>query len=394
MAIMGNKDVLLVIVMDRLSDLYKKGEIAPRYYNPGNLFKEVHIIAVNDDVIDPACLAETAGQAKLYIHNYPTGKKLFLRSLAWRPWLLKKWAANAVKLAEQINPSLVRCHGNHLNSYLAYRIKKALGIPYLVSLHINPDEDIRERTRSWREFIYGQAIKSIEKIGLVNADLVLPVYKPIVPYLERLQIKNYEVAYNVINPNCIRKKEDYSLHDSIRIISVGRQFKDKNPKNLILAVKKLPNTHLTIVGNGPYHAYLQKFVKDQGMVEKITFNEAIPNNELCRQLLDYDIFAVHSEYWEISKAVLEALLTGLPVIINKRKGQPVPEFEAGALLLVENSAEGYGKAIVQLAGDHQLREKLGRQAYAWANEKWSPERTESKFAEIYRRMILDSGRAE
>ena len=44
------------------------------------------------------------------------------------------------------------------------------------------------------------------------------------------------------------------------------------------------------------------------------------------------MFVVHSDIWEVSKSVLEALLAGLPVIINRRKGEPVPEWRDTILI--------------------------------------------------------------
>ena len=60
---------LLVIINDRLSDLVRKGEITPRYYNPGGLFDEVHIVLTNDDRPDPTQLQTTVGRAILFLHN-------------------------------------------------------------------------------------------------------------------------------------------------------------------------------------------------------------------------------------------------------------------------------------------------------------------------------------
>ena len=36
------KSRLLVVIPDHLSDIVAKGEIQPRYYNPGEVFDEVH----------------------------------------------------------------------------------------------------------------------------------------------------------------------------------------------------------------------------------------------------------------------------------------------------------------------------------------------------------------
>ena len=99
------------------------------------------------------------------------------------------------------------------------------------------------------------------------------------------------------------------------------------------------------------------------------------------------MFVIHTEYREINKSVLEALLTGLPVIINQRIGKPVPELQGDFVLLVENSKEGYYRAIKKLIEDDAFREQLGRKAYNHAKERWSPAKTEAKYVEIYKRYM-------
>ncbi|HPO09001.1 MAG TPA: glycosyltransferase family 4 protein [bacterium] len=382
-----NPQTLLVIIPDRLSELVSKGEMTPRYYNPGNLFQNVHILMVNDDQVNPADLQHTAGDANLTIQNYPTDPHLFYRSLGWRPLLLKGWAEPAVKLAREIRPALIRCHGNKLNGYLANRIKKALGIPYVVSMHINPDEDIQGRATTRQQRFYLRAMESVGKVTLRNADLVMPVYQPIISYLERMGAERFEVVYNILNENHLQKKNDYHLHHPVRIVSVGRQIREKNPDNILRAVQGLPDTHLTLVGDGSYHDSLRNLVQELQLQDRVDFRPAVPNSELCSLLPQFDIFAVHTEYWEISKSVLEPLLTGLPVVINRRLGEPVPELEGDFVLKVNNTLEEYSAALKRLIDNDVYREHLGRSAYEYAQEHWSPRKMEARVVEIYRKLM-------
>src|SRR5437867_2144980 len=77
---------LMVIVADKITELAEKGEITERYYNPGDLFDEVHLVLLNDDRPDPAVLRKTAGRATVTSHNLsPRG---LLRRTGYRPLLL------------------------------------------------------------------------------------------------------------------------------------------------------------------------------------------------------------------------------------------------------------------------------------------------------------------
>jgi glycosyltransferase involved in cell wall biosynthesis len=385
--ICDNMKSLMIFINDPLSELFGKGEITERYYNPGNLFDEIHIIMVNDDKADPEKLQKTAGKAKLYIHNLPISREVFLKSLAWRPTLLKFWARPALELAERVKPLLIRCHGNSLNGIPPRLIKQRMGIPYLVSLHTNPDVDPSGRRRVLKQRVLAKAMTAVEKSVLQDADRVLPVYKSIIPYLRRLGINEYEVAYNVLNPGNLGKKEDYGIRGRVRIVSVSRQIPGKNPEYLIRSLRAIPEAELTLVGDGPLHGYLQEVAKSAQVSERVIFRKAVPNDELCASLPQYDIFAAHTDYWEISKSVLEPLLAGLPIVINKGEGRNVPEFEGDFLLKAENSESGYGGALRSLIENRTFREQLGRSAFSHSQALWNPAKTEENYVRIYQEVM-------
>ena len=388
---------MFVLVPDYLSHIVKKGELQPRYYNPGEVFDEVHILTTTPDRPDPAALQGMVGKARLFLHNLPEDERM-----AMRPWwwfdnlLLRRWAQPGVDLARRIRPGLIRCHSADWNSYLASRIKAALGTPYVVSLHINPDvnptrrfqDNPLDRTQKRSNALF----EEIEREALRHADLVMPVYQPIIPYLDRMGVRNYEVCYNVLNGDNLRKKDDYGIGQRFRVLSVGRLFEAKYPDKLIRAVAAQPNCFLTVVGDGPARPALERLVRELNAADRIDFQPAIVNDELCALLPTYDAFAIHSEYWEINKSLLEALLSGLPCVINRRRGLPVPELEGDFILKVENTVEGYANALLRLSTDHGFREALGRRAFDHAQRHWAPRLTEDRYATIYRSMLAGGRR--
>lgn len=383
---------LLVMVPDYITAILEKGEYQPNYYNPGEVFDEVHLLLTNPDKPDIGALQRTVGRAKLYLHNLP--ENYYMPYLPWscaNAWWLKRWAAPAVALAERIKPDMIRCHGADMNTYAARQIHDALGIPYVVSLHINADINPTRRVLtgnpSWRQWRVNTLFEYVERAGLHKAALVMPVYAPIIPYLERMGVERYRVCYNVLNGDHLRAKTDYQLKGRLKLICVGRLFEDKNPTHIISAVAALENVELTIVGDGPLRPALEAQVRALKLEQRVKFSPAIANDVLCAQLPEYDAFVLHTEYWEINKSLLEGLLTGLPVVMNHRKGLPVPELEGDFLHKVENSTEAYREAIARLRDDHAWREGLGRKAYQHAQAHWSPAVTEAVVVDIYERAM-------
>ena len=384
-------DRLMVIVTDRLSDLVRKGEITARYYNPGELFREVHLVMVNDDKVDPAAVQPTVGSARLVLHNIPAGKKLFATSLAWRPWLLRRWAAAAIDLAARVKPNLVRCHGAHLNAFAARAIKRELGIPYVVSLHTQPDQSVRSGLGGRKEALFGYLSAAMETVSLRDADLVIAVYRAIVPFLRRIGVQKFRVAYNVVTPGNAVAKRDYRSGARLRIVCVGRQIPGKEPDNIIRAVARNPNMTLLVVGDGPRHDFLRRLTEDLGAGGRVEFRTNIANDALCRMLPEFDVFAAHSDYHGLPKTVMEAMLLGLPAVLNRGHCGYEPELTEDACALVEDTADGYAEAFRRLAEDTSYRERLGRAGFAHARAHWAPEKAEAAFVGIYRDLLAQSG---
>lgn len=383
----------MVIISDRLTDLVKKGEITPRYYNPSELFDEVHIVATNAAKVEPEQIQQTVGKAKLHLHNLPIDRRLFavgLIGMCPPPIFLSRWTKSGVELAKEIQPDLIRCYANDFNALMAAQIKKELGIPLIVSLHNNPDTDFRgnREIRSLRGKLYALSHYAVERPALKLADHFITVYSPIVSYLERNHVKRYSVLYNAVGYGA-SPKTGYEGNKPLRFICVGRQMAHhKDPTHIIEGISELPDVELTLIGTGPLHSELRDLARKLGSENRCNFIPALPNERVLEELARADVFVFNQLYLGISKAIIEASLTGLPIIVNRPAGSN--ELEGDWLIRVDDSKDGYLEAGKRLMIQKE-RELFGRRAYAHARANWAPEQMEAKVAQIYRDVINKSG---
>jgi glycosyltransferase involved in cell wall biosynthesis len=376
---------LLIIVPDALSALVRKGEIMPRYYNPGQFFEEVHIIVTNNDKVPPGSLQETVGEARLSLYNHPLPSGRIFNLFGYDSWALGSWAEAGVSLAKQIKPDIIRCYRNSYNAYLGARIKERLKIPLIVSLHNNPDQDLRGRAaHTFREKIRSRLHYLIEKPALKQADHFIAVYNSIVPYLKRNGVTNYSVTYNAVGYDA-KPKTNYVLHSPARLLWVGLQLRFlKDPTHIVEAVSELRNVELTMVGTGNVHEELVQLAKTLKCT-KCKFVESLPNIQVLQLMQEADIYVFNQEMLGISKTIMEAALTALPIVVNSRPSED--ELSGTWLQHAENTKEGYLQALTHLLGDQDLRQKLGRSAYSYALANWAPEKMEKKLAETYRHLL-------
>lgn len=377
---------LLIIITDRLTDLLKKGEITDRYYNPENVFDNVHILSPTGAAVDMDVLQRTVGNAKLHLHSFPWGPALFVKTLCWTPALLKGWAQQGVELAKEIKPDLIRCHGNFINGFMASEIKKELGIPFVVSIHIHPDEMRREIQHGWKTLLYYNASKRVEDITLDHADVAILVYKSQLTYKALKRCKRVEQIYNVINPKNIGKKTNYKqTGENLKVVTVTRLVPGRNPENILRAVDG-EKIDLTIIGDGPYLQQLKDIAANISGPATVEFITALPNEKLCTMLPEFDVFAMHTEYDGIHKTALEASLAGLPLVVNKRKHGIVPEFKGDWLLSCENTPEGFREQLRSYM-DENVRKSYGQKAAAHSKVNWDPEYSEKRYADVYREFL-------
>lgn len=373
---------LVVLLNDPISPLLSKGEATERYYNPGGVFDEVHIVLCNEDKPDLAKLQPMVGAARLVLHNLPTPPRFFWRTAAWRESLMQGWLEGARALAREISPDLIRCYGPHINATAARAMRDVSKSPVFLSLHNRPDT--LPEGLSFPDRIRDIALSALAQRELRAADLVFAVYQSQLPYLRKIGVDKVELAYNVLNPGNFKAKEHYSSGSPVRVLSVGRMIPGKNPENLIRAIADVDSVELTLIGDGPLRGQLEELSSSLGLDNKVTFVRAMDNDQLCRVLPDYDIFAAHNDYPGIPKAVMEPLLAGLPVLLNHPKKELVPELSTDICLLVENSREGYAGGLRKLVAGSSLRRDLGESAKAFSQNTWAPATAEARYADIYR----------
>jgi len=350
---------IVVFPNDPLKAYFDKGELPDRYFNPGNFFEEIHVISLVDKEIEEAKVKALAGEASFKIH--PVGRPT-LSGL-----ITGKYRSKIRGLISKIKPQMLRAYNSSINGWLAAGIGQQLNIPVVISLHTNPEKDIRARINKVKEpkrwLIWNISKRLFEPYALSRAAQVICAYGFIYDYAlkyaknsSKIKVKYNQVDMDRFNDNVRPLAGDKR---TIKVLCVGRLFKLKNPENIIKAIDDL-SVELTIIGDGPYRDRMKKLVQSLGIDEKINFIRAVHYSEIDRFYKEADIFVSNNSAGGISKPVIEAMASGLPIVINKPYWESEPELIGGLALVVEDSPLGYREAFQRLINDANLRSSLGR----------------------------------
>ena len=149
---------------DPIVSYFKKGEIKPRYFNPGNLFDEIHIISFIENDIVPSKVQLLAGNATLKI--YSVGKLDTLN--------LKKRKDTVLNLVNKINPDVIRAYNSKLEGWVAAYCSKNLDKPLFVSIHSQYDGYRKLiKSKDFKKYLILQySRKFIEPFVLKNANKI------------------------------------------------------------------------------------------------------------------------------------------------------------------------------------------------------------------------------
>ncbi len=172
----------------------------------------------------------------------------------------------------------------------------------------------------------------------------------------------------------------------LHIGAVGRLVWEKDFSTLIQAVALLRDRgrrlRLSIVGDGPEKAALQRRIEELGLkqqVELLGFQSDVP-----AWLSRFDLFAISSVEEGQPLALLEAMARGLPVVATRIGGIPATLADGREGLLVEpRDPRALAKALETLSEDSSLRQKLGEAARQRIIDEFSVQALARRYLDTY-----------
>ena len=171
-----------------------------------------------------------------------------------------------------------------------------------------------------------------------------------------------------------------------RIISVGRYVEKKGFADLIEACRLLRargrRFDCAIVGGGPLETVLRTRIERASLEEIVRLLGPQPQHEVRNLLAGSEIFVLAcvpetaGGSDNLPTVILEAMLTGLPVISTRMAGIPemVSDGETGLLVGAREPA-ALAMAMERLLGDPALAKRMGARGRQVAIEKFAIEKT-------------------
>ena len=222
--------------------------------------------------------------------------------------------------------------------------------------------------------------KLILKKWFRKLDYKIAVSNPAMEFVNKYFPDKYDIIPNGVDTDHFRPDveplEDY-LDGKLNIMFIGRLEKRKGLDYLLEAYRQLkhviPESRLVVVGPGIRlrNKYEKRVARDG--IEDVTFIGFATYDDLPRYYKTADIICCPATGWESFGIVLiEAMAVGTPVVASDISGYAsVMTHDAEGLLVPPKNASKLAEALLSLANDKAMRQKMGQkgivtaQQYSW-----------------------------
>jgi glycosyltransferase involved in cell wall biosynthesis len=304
----------------------------------------------------------------------------------------------------RIDPDLVHCHFGWVGIPLAlYLAREKRERPLVITMH---GTDVN----MWpaRHAFYSDALKSMGDKPWLSFTTHTEVYRE---KLVRLGVKaeQIEVIPNSFDPRFAegRPRHAFCAGDHLRVISVARMDIWKGHEQLIRGFAKFvresySNASLTLVGYGPEEPGLRALVQQLGMQEQVRFYGRAQHYEVPVLLRNHDVYVQpsikHPETLQEEGqpiAVLEAIATGIPVIVTDTGGMGetvrVGNPEGSAWIIPDKSESAIAAALLRVV-ESSAPEPVRAAYVAGIMEKHARSGQLEKTARVYARALSAYGK--
>jgi glycosyltransferase involved in cell wall biosynthesis len=279
------------------------------------------------------------------------------------------------RLVRRIRPRMILSSLEDVNVLLLIlRIVRLIRVPLIPRLALYPfsqgQEGVKEAVLTiLGRYLYRYADRIIVLTGSMREALVRDGGVP----WESISVIENPVDISRLPPTVHRTSD---VAEKLRIVSVGRLHFQKGYDVLLrsLAVRPLSELglELTLVGDGPEAARLEKLAAVLGVEHKVRFAGRV--DDPIPLVARSDLYVLSSRYEGLSNAMLEALCLGVPVVAVEDKTSAADVISEGVngFLVRAADKEELAKGIFRASSElHRLdREQIARDA----RERYSVDR--------------------
>jgi glycosyltransferase involved in cell wall biosynthesis len=185
-------------------------------------------------------------------------------------------------------------------------------------------------------------------------------------------------------------RKELGLDPSRRyVVTIARFHPVKDHAMLLRAFARVaatrPDTDLLLAGDGPLRGELERQAADAGIAGRVRFLGI--RSDVPALLQASDIFALTSVSEAASLTLLEAMASGLAVVVTNVGGNPeIVRDGVEGLLVPRGDSEAAATALLRLLNDPVRADAMGTAGRARVESRYQLQRTIDSYLALYRRV--------
>ncbi|EKQ54514.1 MAG: glycosyltransferase [Methanobacterium sp. Maddingley MBC34] len=324
---------------------------------------------------------------KITVYAVPQGKIPFLK-----PYRI------CSDICKENNIDVVSTQDPFMNGLIGYLLKLRYKIPLNIQVHSDYIDNKWWLSQGSSHKVWNILSKAILKradsVRTVNSSLAkrlqnfgIPEDK-IINFPIFLDVEKFNLDNESTNKNNLPDLGDFEKV----VLFVGSLIPTKGVDTLLKAapvvLEKIPKTLFLIVGDGPEKNRLESLSNDLNISENIIFTGKVPfeNISIYYKKSDLLVLPSRSEAW--GRVVLEALVSGKPVVVSNscKISDVILKEDCGALFEVDNPPS-LAKEIVLMLVDRKNAMKMGSKGKNMVITNYSPSKIIPKYQEMWEMAI-------
>ncbi len=331
-----------------------------------------------------------------YVHRLPIGKnpdRLHSQSLSDIFWYSIKtvlFLRRFMKLESEKQPfDVTLAFFTVPCGFLAYLVKLVYGVPYVVSLRGADVPGFSEKYDTFYLFA-----KPIVRFLWHRAEAVIPNSTGLTDLAKKTDSRqSMQIIQNGVDTEVFRPHREKRATEPVIFLSTSRLTQRKGIHHLIEAFaiasgKTAKPIELHLIGEGEQKSILEERVRALSIVEKVKFIGRVEHEHLSGYYQRSHVFVLPSKNEGMSNSALEALASGLPLIVSGTGGMAelVADGTNGYFIDPEKS-DAFADKLVALAEHPETTLAFGTESRRRAEE-----RSWSAVADKFRAVLSDSGK--
>ncbi|HEX2190356.1 MAG TPA: glycosyltransferase family 4 protein [Longimicrobiaceae bacterium] len=304
------------------------------------------------------------------------------RRVARVVWLVERRRPDVVLLFAALGLSL-------LEKGLCAAYARLRGVPSLLSLRGGAFMDSSRRS-PWQRRLFRPVLANASYL-VCQGDTWRSFFGEVygIPAERCPVVQNWTASPELLRIGAAR---EYGARARVRLLFVGWLDDTKGVFELLEALARLaatpglPQVQLAVAGEGNASEAARAWVRARELADRVTFLGWIDGEEKLRAFAGADLFVLPSHGEGLPNAMVEAMATGLPVVVTPVGSVPdVVESGRQGVLVPVGDADALARALEPLVADPAARERLGREGHRTARERFGVEEAVARLTRIIHR---------